>query len=85
LPGTLRRLGFDDVAFSYPRAEPFGSTSLVYSENSHLVDLDRDELLAALEAIRQLRKQFPLKKGRKSEGPMERMLQTHFGKDNHST
>ena len=58
LPDTLRRLGFDDVAFSYPRSEPFGSTSLVYSEDSHLVDLDRDELLAALDAIARLRKRF---------------------------
>ena len=29
LPETLRRLGFVYVAFSYPRAAPFGSTSLV--------------------------------------------------------
>jgi MoaA/NifB/PqqE/SkfB family radical SAM enzyme len=60
LPDTLRRLGFDDIAFSYPRAEPFGSTSLVYSEDSRLVDLDRDELLAAIDAIGRLRKQFPV-------------------------
>src|SRR5262249_45834306 len=51
LPDTLRRLGFDDVAFSYPRCDPLGSTSLVYGEESRLVDLDRDELLAALDAI----------------------------------
>jgi MoaA/NifB/PqqE/SkfB family radical SAM enzyme len=60
LPDTLRRLGFDDVAFSYPRAEPLGSTSLVYSEHSPLVDLDRDELLAVIDAIGRLRKQFPV-------------------------
>jgi MoaA/NifB/PqqE/SkfB family radical SAM enzyme len=59
LPDTLRRLGFDDVAFSYPRREPLGSTSLVYGE-SDLVDLDRDELLAALDAIGRLRKRFPV-------------------------
>ncbi len=59
LPDTLRRLGFDDVAFSYPRREPLGSTSLVYGE-SDLVDLDRDELLAALDAIDRLRKRFPV-------------------------
>ena len=59
LPDTLRRLGFDDISFSYPRREPFGSTSLVYGE-SPLVDLDRDELLAALDAIGQLRKRFPV-------------------------
>jgi MoaA/NifB/PqqE/SkfB family radical SAM enzyme len=60
LPDTLRRLGFDNVAFSYPRSEPFGSTSLVYSEQSHLVDLNRDELLDALDAIGRLRKRFPV-------------------------
>ena len=74
LPETLRRLGFDDVAFSYPRAESFGSTSLVYSEHSHLVDLDRDELLAALEAIRQLRKQFPVLNPRASLAEVERYV-----------
>lgn len=34
LPTTLEDLGFDAVSFSYPRREPFGSTSLVYSEDS---------------------------------------------------
>ena len=60
IAGYLRRLGFDAVAFSYPQREPFGSSSLVYSADSSLVDLGRDELLAALEAIRRLRKQFPV-------------------------
>ena len=59
LPDTLQRLGFDCVSFSYPRSEPFGSTSLVYGE-SHLVDLDPYELLTALDAIGRLRKQFPV-------------------------
>jgi MoaA/NifB/PqqE/SkfB family radical SAM enzyme len=59
LPATLRRLGFDNVAFSYPRRDPLGSTSLVYGD-SPLVDLDRDELLAALDAIGRIRKQFPV-------------------------
>jgi MoaA/NifB/PqqE/SkfB family radical SAM enzyme len=59
LPDTLRRLGFDDVSFSYPRREPFGSTSLVYS-NSALVDFECDELLAALDAIARLRQEFPV-------------------------
>jgi MoaA/NifB/PqqE/SkfB family radical SAM enzyme len=57
LPDTLRHLGFDDVAFSYPRREPLGSTSLVY-EDSKIVDRNRDELLAALDAIGRLRKRF---------------------------
>jgi MoaA/NifB/PqqE/SkfB family radical SAM enzyme len=57
LPETLRRLGFDDVSFSYPRREPLGSTSLVYGD-SDVVDLGCDELLAALDAIRRLRRRF---------------------------
>ncbi len=59
LPDTLRHLGFDDVSFSYPRREPFGSTSLVFGESS-LVDLDHNELLNALAAIGRLRKRFPV-------------------------
>jgi MoaA/NifB/PqqE/SkfB family radical SAM enzyme len=66
LPDTLRRLGFDDVAFSYPRHEPFGFTSLGYSEDSRLADLDRDELLAALGAIGRLRKRFSVVNPRSS-------------------
>jgi hypothetical protein len=74
LPVTLRRLGFDDAAFSYPRHEPFGSTSLVYGENSHLVDLDRDELLAALEAIGRVRKLFPVLNPRASVAEVGRYV-----------
>jgi MoaA/NifB/PqqE/SkfB family radical SAM enzyme len=60
LPATLRRLGFDNVSFSYPRRDAFGSSSLVYDNESELIDLDREELLAALAAIRRLRRQFPV-------------------------
>jgi len=73
LPNTLRRLGFDCASFSYPRREPFGSTSLVYGE-SDLVDLDRDELLAALEAIGRLRKQFPVLNPRASLAEVARYV-----------
>ena len=59
LPDTLRRLGFDSVSFSYPRREPLGSTSLVYGA-SDLVDLDREELRTAVDAIIRLKKQFPV-------------------------
>ncbi|MGF6879633.1 radical SAM protein [Paraburkholderia sp. MM5477-R1] len=58
LPETLNRLGFDAVVFSYPRREAFGSTSLVYDEESKLVDLNTDELLEALSAIARLKKHF---------------------------
>ncbi|MCC8403554.1 radical SAM protein [Paraburkholderia sp. MMS20-SJTN17] len=58
LPETLSRLGFDSAVFSYPRREAFGSSSLVYDENSTLVDLSPAELLEALSAIAQLKKRF---------------------------
>lgn len=60
LPDTLHALGFDSVSFSYPRREPFGSTSLVFDAESHLVDLERDELLDALAAIEQVTRHFPV-------------------------
>jgi MoaA/NifB/PqqE/SkfB family radical SAM enzyme len=60
LPGTLRRLGFDAVDFSYPRRDPFGSTSLVFGADSKLVDLEGEELLSALAAIGRLKSRFPV-------------------------
>jgi len=73
LPDMLRRLGFDDVAFSYPRREPLGSSSLVYGE-SDLVDLGRDELLAAIDAIGRVRKQFPVLNPRASLAEVARYV-----------
>jgi MoaA/NifB/PqqE/SkfB family radical SAM enzyme len=58
LPDTLRGLGFDAVSFSYPRQEAFGSTSLVYDEQSALIDMSADELLAALNSIAEMGKRF---------------------------
>jgi MoaA/NifB/PqqE/SkfB family radical SAM enzyme len=58
LAETLTKLGFDAVAFSYPRQAPFGSTSLVYDEASKLIDLDKDELLDALHAIARMKRHF---------------------------
>ena len=74
LPDTLRRLGFDCASFSYPRREPFGSTSLVYGGNSQLVDLDRDELLEALDAIGRLKKRLPVLNPRASLGEVARYV-----------
>jgi len=74
LPDTLRRLGFDCVSFSYPRREPFGSTSLVYGAESDLVDLDQDELLGALDAIGRLRKRFPVLNPRASLAEVARYV-----------
>jgi MoaA/NifB/PqqE/SkfB family radical SAM enzyme len=58
LPEALERLGFYAVTFSYPRREPFGSSSLVYSEHSALIDQQPAELLEALAAIRRMKKRF---------------------------
>jgi len=60
LPTTLRRLGFDAVTFSYPRKEPFASSSLVYSQDCELVDFTDDELDAALATILRLKQRFPV-------------------------
>ena len=60
LPETLGTLGFDAVSFSFPRREPFGSTSLVYDPNSSLIAMTTDELVEALQAIEQMRKRFPV-------------------------
>ncbi len=74
LPATLRRLGFDSVSFSYPRREPFGSSSLVYGAELQLVDLDQDELLGALKAIARLRKYFPVVNPRASLAEVARYV-----------
>ncbi|HTH59499.1 MAG TPA: radical SAM protein [Paraburkholderia sp.] len=58
LPDALAALGFDCVSFSYPRRAPFGSTSLVYDEDSSLIDLSQDELIDALHQIASMKKRF---------------------------
>ena len=60
LPDLLEMLGFESVAFSYPRREPFGSSSVVYSEDSALLDQPPEELIEALDSIKQLNKRFPV-------------------------
>lgn len=60
LPALLKDLGFNAVSFSYPRKEPFGSSSLVYGSESKLVDFTPDQLLAALDAIKSLKSKFPV-------------------------
>jgi hypothetical protein len=50
-------LGSTTLRFPIRAVTPSASTSLVYGE-SPLIDLDRDELLAALDAISRLRKRF---------------------------
>jgi MoaA/NifB/PqqE/SkfB family radical SAM enzyme len=60
LPELLRWLGFDGVTFSYPRRKPLGSSSMVFNPNSSLVSFQAEELVEALEAIKALKKQFPV-------------------------
>jgi MoaA/NifB/PqqE/SkfB family radical SAM enzyme len=60
LPELLTNLGFDAATFSYPRKEPFGSSSLVYGGDSALVDFTPAELVEALESIKSLKKRFPV-------------------------
>ena len=60
LPKLLRYLGFDAVTFSYPRRKPLSSSSMVFSQDSTLINFETDELVRALEAIEALKKQFPV-------------------------
>jgi len=60
LPQTLSRLGFQAVTFSYPRSEPFGSSSLAYGDKSSLVKFSADELIGMLDSIEGLRATFPV-------------------------
>jgi MoaA/NifB/PqqE/SkfB family radical SAM enzyme len=58
LPAMLKDMGFDAVSFSYPRKEPFGSSSLVYGSESDLVDYTPDQLIDALDAIKALKSEY---------------------------
>lgn len=60
LPELLKYLGFDAVSLSYPRKEPFGSSSLVYGDDCDLVDFTPDQLVAAMDSIKALKSKFPV-------------------------
>src|SRR5215813_10371153 len=77
LPEALERLGFHAVTFSYPRREPFGSSSLVYSENSALIDQQPSELLEALAAIRRMKKRFRVLNPAESLAEVERSIRVY--------
>lgn len=74
LAETLKRFGFAAVTFSYPRKAALGSSSLVYSETSPLVDLDTEEMLAAFEAVDATRDLFPVHNPRASVADMKSRL-----------
>ena len=70
----LKALGFAAVTFSYPRKAPLGSSSLVWSEDSDLVDFSPRELLAAFDAVDELRKIIPVHNPQASIADMRRRL-----------
>lgn len=70
----LKELGFSGVTFSYPRKAELGSSSLVWSEDSDLVDLRPTELLAAFDAVDRQRERFPVHNPRASVADMKRRL-----------
>ncbi|MBV8524496.1 MAG: hypothetical protein JOY71_20625 [Acetobacteraceae bacterium] len=70
----LRRFGFEAVTFSYPRNEPFGSSSLVYGGNCDLVTFRREELVNLLEEVRTMKADFPVLNPAASLREMQRHL-----------
>jgi len=70
----LRGLGFAAVTFSYPRKAPLGSSSLVWSEDSTLVDMTPAELLAAFDAVETVRPIIPVHNPREGIADMRRRL-----------
>lgn len=70
----LRDLGFVAVTFSYPRRAALGSSSLVYSEDSALVDMGRDELLRHFDGAEAMRAIIPVQNPREGMADMRRRL-----------
>lgn len=75
LAAFLRKLGFAAVTFSYPRKAALGSSSLVWSEDSDLVDFSSSDLIAAFDAVEAMRAVFPVQNPRASIADMKRRLQ----------
>ena len=70
----LKELGFAAVTFSYPRRAALGSSSLVWSEDSDLVDMSNAELLAAFDGVEQTREVIPVHNPRQGIADMRRRL-----------
>ncbi len=70
----LVELGFAAVTFSYPRRSALGSSSLVWSEDSDLVDLTPERLMTAFEQVNALRQTLPVHNPRASVADMQRRL-----------
>jgi MoaA/NifB/PqqE/SkfB family radical SAM enzyme len=70
----LRDLGFRAVAFSYPQRAKLGSSSLAWSADSPLVNFTDAELIAAFDAVDELRRVFPVTNPSASVADMKRHL-----------
>ncbi|HYZ31412.1 MAG TPA: radical SAM protein [Crenalkalicoccus sp.] len=74
LARALKSLGFAAVTFSYPRRAAPGSSSLVYSEDSPLLDLSAAELAAALDQVEAARAILPVHNPRPAMADLRRRL-----------
>ena len=70
----LKELGFAAVTFSYPRKAALGSSSLVWSEDSALVDMSQAELLAVFDGAEKARAIIPVHNPRAAIADMRRRL-----------
>lgn len=70
----LRDLGFQAVSFSYPQRAKLGSSSLAWSADSRLVKFTASELVAAFNALDDVRTIFPVNNPRASVADMKRHL-----------
>jgi MoaA/NifB/PqqE/SkfB family radical SAM enzyme len=70
----VKELGFAAITFSYPRQAALGSSSLVWSEDSALVDMSPAELLAAFDAVETAREIIPVHNPRAGIADMRRRL-----------
>jgi len=74
LPAFLRGLGFDTVTFSYPKRARLGTSSLVYSETSSLIDYTPDELARAFAEVQGLKQDMAVVNPAESLADMARHL-----------
>ncbi|MDO9706867.1 radical SAM protein [Paracraurococcus lichenis] len=70
----VKELGFSAITFSYPRKAALSSNSLVWSEDSELVDMTTEELLAAFDGAEAARAIIPVHNPRAGIADMRRRL-----------
>lgn len=71
---SLARLGFETVTFTYPKRS-LGSSSLVFSETSSLIDFSSEELAQILGKIREIKHRFGVLNPDESLAEMTRFVQ----------